>query len=81
MKYDIELVGKIGSMALIDKKSNILDIDPETKYNVLWRRDDYTILKYKKGRIKVPNVLLPYFMNDKSILYFKNGKFHKDLSK
>ena len=25
MKYDIELVGKIGSMALIDKKSNIGD--------------------------------------------------------
>ena len=25
MKFDVELVGKIGSMALIDKQDNILD--------------------------------------------------------
>ncbi len=42
MKYDIELVGKIGSMALIDKKSNILDytliarLSQELKPGYIW---------------------------------------------
>lgn len=42
MKYDFELVGKIGSMALIDKKSNILDytliarLSKEFKPGYIW---------------------------------------------
>ena len=42
MKFDIELVGKIGSMALIDKKSNILDytliarLSQELKPGYIW---------------------------------------------
>ena len=42
MKFDIELVGKIGSMALIDKKSNILDytliarLSSELKPGYIW---------------------------------------------
>lgn len=42
MKFDIELVGKIGSMALIDKQSNILDytliakISSELKPGYIW---------------------------------------------
>ncbi len=42
MAYDIELVGKIGSMALIDKKSNILDytliarLSSELKPGYIW---------------------------------------------
>ena len=42
MKFDIELVGKIGSMALIDKESNILDytliarLSSELKPGYIW---------------------------------------------
>ena len=42
MKFDIELVGKIGSMALIDKKSNMLDytliarLSSELKPGYIW---------------------------------------------
>ena len=42
MNFDIELVGKIGSMALIDKKSNILDytliarLSSELKPGYIW---------------------------------------------
>ena len=42
MQYDVELVGKIGSMALIDKESNILNytliarISQELKPGYVW---------------------------------------------
>ena len=42
MNFDIELVGKIGSMALIDKQSNILDytliarLSSELKPGYIW---------------------------------------------
>lgn len=63
------------------KESNILAINPKTKFNVMCREKDYTVLKYENKSMKVPNVLLPYFINEKSVLYFKDRKFHKDLSK
>ena len=64
------------------KESNILEIDSQTRYNVLFREDDYSILSYgndKNQTIMVPNELLPYFINDNTILYYKNGKFEKYL--
>ena len=42
MKYDVELVGKIGSMALIDKADNMIDytrvarISRELKPGYIW---------------------------------------------
>ncbi len=62
------------------KKTNILKNSSEIRYSILSRGEDITKLKYKYGEIEVPNILLPYFINDKSILYYKNGRFHKDLS-
>lgn len=61
------------------KTTNISKIDSKMRYSILSRDKDFTRLKYKYGEIEVPNILLPYFINKKSILYFKNGKFHKDL--
>lgn len=61
------------------KRTNILKIDSKMRYSVLSRDKDFTRLKYKYGEIEVPNILLPYFIKKESILYFKNGKFHKDL--
>lgn len=64
------------------KESNILEIDSNTRYKVLLHEKNYTILNYGKSQnniIKVPNALLPYFMNEKTILYYENGKFNKDI--
>ncbi len=61
-----------------EKESNILHIDANTKFNVLSRDSDYTMLSYgEKDTIKVPNALVPFFTNEKSVLVYKNGKFEK----
>lgn len=62
------------------KNTNISEIDSNTQFKVVSKDGDYTLLNYgdnEKDRIRVPNVLLPYFMNDKTILYYENGKFYK----
>lgn len=60
------------------RESNILEIDPNTQYKVESREKDYTILNYGDNKtIKVPNALIPYFANEQTILYYKNGKFEK----
>ena len=59
-----------------EKESNILNIDANTRFNVLSRDNDYTMLSYgEKDTLKVPNALVPYFANEQSILCYKNGKF------
>ena len=59
-----------------EKESNILHIDANTRFNVLSRDNDYTMLSYgEKDTIKVPNALVPFFANEQSILCYKNGKF------
>lgn len=63
------------------KESNILKNNPKTRYKILSNKKDFTVLEYEKGTIKVPSILLPYFINDNSILYFKNGKFHRVIPK
>ncbi len=60
-------------------ESNIVQIDPSTKYKVQERQKDYTILNYKDGTIKVPNELIPFFTNNETILYYKDGKFNRDI--
>ena len=59
-----------------EKESNILHIDENTRFNVLSRNNDYTMLSYgEKDTLKVPNALVPFFANEQSILCYKNGKF------
>ena len=61
-----------------EKESNILNIDANTRFNVLSRDNDYTMLSYgEKDTLKVPNALVPYFANEQSVLCYKNGKFEK----
>lgn len=63
-----------------EKESNILKIDPNTHYNVSSRNEDFTVLSYgenSKNTIEVPNELLPYFINEQTVLNYKNGKFEK----
>lgn len=63
-----------------EKESNILNIDPNTHYTVTSRNKDLTVLSYgenSKNTIEVPNELLPYFINEQTVLSYKNGKFEK----
>lgn len=63
-----------------EKESNILKIDPNTHYTVSSRKEDFTVLSYgenSKNTIEVPNELLPYFINEQTVLSYKNGKFEK----
>lgn len=62
------------------KNTNILEIDANTRFNVVSYEDNYTKLSYGNNAnniIKVPNVLLPYFLENETILYYNNGKFDK----
>lgn len=64
------------------KKSNIAEIDSDTRFNVISRKKDYAVLGYedtRKNQIEVPNALLPYFMDNDTILYYKNGRFEKEV--
>lgn len=64
------------------KETNILEIDSNTRYNIQSRNKEYTILNYGENgnnTIKVPNELIPYFANEKMTLYYKDGKFEKDM--
>lgn len=58
------------------QESQISKNNPNTKYKTISRNKEYTILKYENNKtIKVPNALLPYFMNPNKILYYENGRF------
>ena len=63
-------------------ESNILEFDENTRYKINKKEEDYTILSCENNNeitIKVPNELIPFFANDETILYFKNGKFNRSL--
>ena len=61
-------------------ESNILELDPDTRFTVDTKQEDYTILSYENNKqIEVPNALLPFFMDCDTILYYKDGKFEKDV--
>ncbi|MBQ3415435.1 MAG: hypothetical protein IJH39_08865 [Clostridia bacterium] len=62
------------------EETNILDINSDAKFNIAFREEDYSILQYgieKNDIIKVPNVLIPYFINSDTILKYEDGKFKK----
>ena len=53
-------------------------LEPNTKYNVLSHTDDYTILYYANNEnktVKVPNVLMPFGVDNQKVYIYKNGKF------
>lgn len=60
------------------QNSNILQNSTDTKYSVELQEDEYTILKYgQNNMLKVPNALIPFFINNKSVLYYEDGAFKK----
>lgn len=64
------------------KESNILEIAPDTKYKIESREDNYCILSYEsngKNTINVPNELVPFWTKNGENLYYKNGKFNRDV--
>ena len=62
------------------KESGIDKIDSNTRFKVISREEDYTILEYNNdNKIQVPNELIPFFADNTSILYYKDGKFEKDV--
>lgn len=64
------------------KDSKINEIDENTRFSVISREEDYTVLNYEnniENQIKVPNVLVPFFIDIDTILYYKDGKFEKEI--
>ena len=63
------------------EKSNISEIEPNTRFKIISSEKDYTVLGYgenNQNQIEVPNSLLPYFMENDTILYYKDGRFEKE---
>lgn len=59
-------------------ESNILELDPNTEFEIESRDSDHTVLSYENGArdtIKVPNALIPFWANVGEKLYFKDEKF------
>lgn len=64
------------------EESNILEIDPDTKFKIESREDNYCLLSYEnegKNTIKVPNELIPFWAKDGENLYYKDGKFNRNV--
>lgn len=63
------------------EESDILKIDSSTRYKIEKKEQEYTTLIYGEDekKIDVPNSLLPYFTDEDTVLYYKNGKFEKDI--
>ena len=64
------------------KESNILENDPDTIYKIELRKDNYCLLSYdnnSKKTIEVPNEIIPFWAKNGDRLYYKDGKFNKDL--
>ena len=62
------------------KNSNILEISSDTLYHIQSQNENSTILTYGENydrTIEVPNELIPYFINEQTVLYYTNGKFEK----
>lgn len=64
------------------RESSILELDSDTRYKVKEFEENDTILIYgndEKNIIKVPNELIPFFTNSETILYYKDGKFEREV--
>lgn len=62
--------------------SGILENDINTKYNIEKKEKEYTLLSYENFNrkiIKVPNALIPYWAKENEKLYYKNGKFNREI--
>lgn len=62
--------------------SGILENDINTKYNIEKKEKEYTLLSYENLNmkiIKVPNALIPYWAKENEKLYYKNGKFNREI--
>ena len=58
------------------KESKIEENAPDTRYNVISHGDEHTILSYDGTKtVKVPNVLMPFGVDNKKVYIYKNGKF------
>lgn len=58
------------------RESRIEENAPDTHYNVLSHGDEHTILSYNETKtVKVPNVLMPFGVDNKKVYIYKNGKF------
>ena len=61
-------------------ESNISEIDENTKFTIKEKQEDYCILNYESEKeIKVPNALVPFWAEAGESLYYKDGKFNRDL--
>ena len=64
------------------KESNILENDSNTTYKIELREDNYCLLSYDnngKNTIEVPKQLIPFWAKNGDNLYYKNGKFNREL--
>lgn len=64
------------------KESNILEIDPNTRYKIELCENNYCLLSYDnngKKTIEVPKQLIPFWAKNGDNLYYKNGKFNREL--
>ena len=58
------------------KESKIEENASNTCYNVVSHGNEYTILSYDGTKtVKVPNVLMPFGVDNKKVYIYKNGKF------
>lgn len=64
------------------KESNILENDSNTTYKIELCENNYCLLSYDnngKKTIEVPKQLIPFWAKNGDNLYYKNGKFNREL--
>ena len=60
--------------------SNILEIDSNTLYTIESKENDNYILSYgDNNKIVVPKALIPFWSKIGQTLYYKYGKFNRDV--
>ena len=58
------------------KEYNLEENAPDTCYNVVSHGDQHTILSYDGTKsVKVPNVLMPFGVDNEKVYIYKDGKF------
>lgn len=63
-------------------ESGILNVDANTRYKIELKEKDYTILSYqtdKENTMKVPNCLIPFWAKEGESLFYKKGKFLRNI--
>lgn len=65
-----------------EKESNISKYNPNIKYKIERKNENYCILSYKKDELctlKVPKELIPFWSKCGEYLYYENGEFNRNL--